>query len=315
VTNSTFSSNSAFLSGGGGGGISNWSGTLTVRNSTISGNTTPAGNGGGIFSAFGVVEITDTTISGNVASLGGGFFRSQRGKTTVTNSTFSGNEAEFGGGIVNLPNEGEPPALTLTNSTFFGNGASFWGGGIFNEGGTVEATNTTLSGNEAEEGGGIFYRRGTATLRNTIVANSPSGGNCSTESVGTITEITDGGYNIDDGTTCDFSEATGSLSNTNPLLDPAGLQDNGGPTPTIALLPDSPAVDLVGEEACPPPETDQRGVERPQGEACDSGAFELVQEPPQPQTKADCKKGGYKEFGFKNQGRCIAFVNKAAQGQ
>jgi hypothetical protein len=46
-----------------------------------------------------------------------------------------------------------------------------------------------------------------------------------------------------------------------------------------------------------------------------SGAFELVQQPPQPQTKADCKNGGYKEFGFKNQGRCIAFVNRAAKDQ
>jgi hypothetical protein len=93
------------------------------------------------------------------------------------------------------------------------------------------------------------------------------------------------------------------------------LQDNGGSTPTIALLPESPAVDLVDQEACPPPETDQRGVERPQGGACDSGAYELEQEPPQPQTKADCKKGGYEEFGFKNQGRCVAFVNKAARHQ
>jgi hypothetical protein len=66
-------------------------------------------------------------------------------------------------------------------------------------------------------------------------------------------------------------------------------------------------VDLVGQDACPPPETDQRGVERPQGESCDSGAFELVQGP---QTKADCKKGGWEEFGFKNQGQCIASLQK-----
>jgi hypothetical protein len=105
---------------------------------------------------------------------------------------------------------------------------------------------------------------------------------------------------IEDGTSCGFSQANHSLSNTNPFLDPDGLQFNGGPTKTIAFLPDSPAVDLVGETAYPPPDTDQRGVERPQGEACDSGAYELVQGP---QTKADCKKGGYKEFGFKNQGQ------------
>ena len=71
----------------------------------------------------------------------------------------------------------------------------------------------------------------------------------------------------------------------------------------------------MGDEACPPPATDQRGIDRPQGEACDSGAFELVQEPLVPKTKAECKKGGYREFGFKNQGRCVAFVNRAAHSQ
>jgi hypothetical protein len=99
--------------------------------------------------------------------------------------------------------------------------------------------------------------------------------------------IRDGGYNIDSGTSCGFTQATGSLSNTNPLLDPAGLQDNGGRTQTIALQPDSPAVDLVGQGACPPPTTDQRGVGRPQEEACDSGAFELVQQATPPDSDGD----------------------------
>jgi hypothetical protein len=58
------------------------------------------------------------------------------------------------------------------------------------------------------------------------VANSP-GGNC----FGTIT---DGGYNIDDGTTCGFSAANNSMPSTDPLLDPKGLQNNGGPTQTIS---------------------------------------------------------------------------------
>ena len=78
-----------------------------------------------------------------------------------------------------------------------------------------------------------------------------------------------------------------ALSNTNPLLDPAGLKDNGGLTQTIALQPDSPAVDLVGQSACPPPTTDQRGVGRPQEEACDSGAFELVQQSTPPVSDGD----------------------------
>jgi hypothetical protein len=206
--------------------------------------------------------------------------------------------------------------LTLRNLTIAGGevgGRDFvFGGGVYNNvRATLEAKNSTISSNKVSAqgsglGGGIYNGFGTATLRNTIVANSPSGGNCDGD------PVTDGGYNIDSGTSCGFTQATGSLPKTNPLLDPAGLSDNGGPTQTIALQPESPAVDLVGQGACPPPQTDQRGVMRPQGEACDSGAFELVQEP---QSKADCKKGGYKEFGFKSQGKCIAFVNRAARNQ
>ena len=114
--------------------------------------------------------------------------------------------------------------------------------------------------------------------------NSPSasGQNCSGFEI-----FNDGGYNIDSDTSCGFTQATGSLSNTDPLLDPAGLQDNGGRTQTIALQPESPAVDLVGQGACPPPTTDQRGVGRPQEEACDSGAFELVQQPTPPDSDGD----------------------------
>jgi hypothetical protein len=172
----------------------------------------------------------------------------------------------------------------VSNSTLSGNSAAVSGGGIVIFGGTVSVINSTLFGNSAADGGGIFKDlNGTATFKNTIVAQSPSasGQNCSGF------EISDGGYNIDSGTSCGFTQATGSLSNTDPLLDPAGLQDNGGRTQTIALQPDSPAVDLVAQGACPPPTTDQRGVGRPQEEACDSGAFELVQQPTPPDSDGD----------------------------
>jgi hypothetical protein len=52
-----------------------------------------------------------------------------------------------------------------------------------------------------------------------------------------------------------------------PDLGP--LQDNGGATATQAIQASSPAHDAGGEAV------DQRGVARPQGPACDIGAFEL----------------------------------------
>jgi Ca2+-binding RTX toxin-like protein len=171
--------------------------------------------------------------------------------------------------------------MTVANSTISGNSGS----GIATErdafSGRVTVTNSTISGNS---GRGIFNYdvfsdAPPLELSKTIVANNAEelgDENCAG------TAPLDAGFNIDDGTACGFSEANNSLSNTDPLLDPAGLSDNGGRTKTIALLPRSPAVDLVGEEACPPPATDQRGVRRPQGTLCDSGAFELKAAEPDP---------------------------------
>ena len=93
-------------------------------------------------------------------------------------------------------------------------------------------------------------------LRNTIVADSPSGGNCSGP-------ITDGGHNLDDGTSCRFSAANGSLNNTNPQLDPAGLQFDDGRMQTLALCTAagvpagcaaaSPAIDAGDDAPSAPP--------------------------------------------------------------
>jgi hypothetical protein len=81
--------------------------------------------------------------------------------------------------------------------------------------------------------------------------------------------ITSGGHNLSSDSTCGFT-AGGDLQNTNPLLGP--LATNGGPTPTYALLPGSPAFDTGPNTGCPA--TDQRGITRPQGIRCDIGAFE-----------------------------------------
>jgi CSLREA domain-containing protein len=255
VTNSTISANSA----GSAGGISNgFNATLTVTNSTVSGNDSDFG--GGIRSGVGsTVTIFNSRISGNSASGGGGGIVSD-GLLTVSDSTFSGNTSSggFGGAIYGGP-------LIVTNSTFSGNSAPVAGGGAFETFGEVTVTNSTLSGNSALGGGAIDHRGGGSfTLRNSIVANSTSGGNCSG-----VAPIADGGGNLQyPGTDCGAT-----ITSADPLLDPTGLQDNGGPTKTIALQPGSPAIDSAVLANCPA--TDQRGVSRPQGPGCDIGAFEV----------------------------------------
>ena len=258
VSRSTFSANGA---GGSGGGIYSAGGTLTVAGSVFSGNHTNNW-GGGIFNGSGsTLTVTDSTFSGNTDVYSGGGIGNLGGTAIVSKSTFSGNSTSFsgGGGIWN--NAG---TLSVTNSTFSGNSATFagfsTGGGISNDA-VATVTNSTFSGNGAGTGGGI-WNGGTLTLSNTIVANSLSGGNCGGA-------ITDAGANLQyPGSDC------GGMTSADPML--GALQNNGGPTDTMALPLGSPALDVPAADAsCQP--TDQRGVTRPQAAHCDIGAFELVQ--------------------------------------
>ena len=137
----------------------------------------------------------------------------------MRSSTFSGNSASSGGGVFNEAH------AAVVNSTFSGNRASSSGGGIANEWREAALTvlNSTFSNNNASFGGG-FWNAGTLTLKNTIVANNPTGGNCAGS-------VAVGGGNLS------YPDATCPGINRNPRLGP--LQDNGGPTETMALGPGS----------------------------------------------------------------------------
>jgi CSLREA domain-containing protein len=273
VINSTFSGNSA--NQGGGAILNPWGATLTITHDTFASNSLFWGGFGGAIENGGDMTVTNSTFSSNSNSGGSGGGIDTYGNATVTNTTFSGNSGGtdgLGGGISN----GDGGRLTVTNCTFSGNSAGF-GGGIENEWG-LSVTNTTFSGNNGGLGGAIgnaFF--GGVSLNSTIVAAS-GGGNCDVEGGG----IFDAGYNISDDSSCGFG-SPGSLDNTDPQLDPAGLSSHGGPTQTIALVAGSPAIDAIpladctDQESPPNPiTTDQRGFPRPDnGEsACDIGAYE-----------------------------------------
>lgn len=115
-----------FLSGfNEGAGIRN-SGTLTITDSSLMGNSTD-GSGGGIYNFQGTVTITNTTITNNSASSGGGTYNFD-GTMTIIDSTFTGNSADNDGGGINNENG----TMTITNSTVAGNSADDRGGGIYN---------------------------------------------------------------------------------------------------------------------------------------------------------------------------------------
>jgi hypothetical protein len=244
-----------------GGAIYNNFGTLTISNSTISGNS--ADFGGGIQNT-GTLTVVNSTLSGNLAtaslsSIGAGINNSF-GTVLIINSTLSGNSAnDFGGGIRN----GSSGTLTIVNSTLSGNSARL-GGGIDNGGDALTIINSTLSGNSADSGGGIHNNGDTLHLRNNIIANSPSGGDCL--NLGTIATNLN---NLIENGSC-----SPALSG-DPLLSPLGSY--GGSTQTFALLLGSPAIDAGDNATCaaaPVNNLDQRGIARTFGPSCDIGAFE-----------------------------------------
>jgi len=237
---------------GSGGAFKN-NGTLTVTNSTLSGNSA-SNNGGGILNhGSATLNIFNSTISGNISSFyGGGIFNSTGGTLTVSNSTFDNNTGRYGGGI---SNQG---TLTISNSTLSGNIATMYSGGIYNQG-TGSVINCTFSGNSAVTGGGI-YNSNTLNIANTIIANSTSGGDYAGGGTVNVTSPSTAANNlVSQGT---FSWAT---TKTSAEINLGTLANNGGPTQTLALLTGSVAIgagDATISNAAPVNGLDQRGINR-----------------------------------------------------
>lgn len=258
-----------------GGGIKNdGSNTLNLNNIIIQGNS--AQGGGGLSNIRGVITILNTSIRNNQTGGGGGGINNYQGNIKISNSTLNNNQASDGGGIFSFPSPPEQttnlPGLELINVTISGNEAFNHAGLYIEAYETTEIsiiTNCTIQGNystlEWGSGNGIYSYGLSPVLKNTIVANN-SRGNCSKN---IMEPITSAGHNISSDDTCGFN-SPGDYNNTDPRLGP--LQDNGGPTWTHALLNFcNKAID--GADGCPG--TDQRGVARPQGTACDIGSFEF----------------------------------------
>ena len=327
VTDSTFSDNTASSGSNGGGISTNNGGTLEVTNSTFTGNFAAEGggiaanstatvtncvfqgngaiNGGGIYNDGGTLNITNCTFTGNGADGdGGGIANDKYGTANVSNSTFNANfanngdsDASGGGAICNGDhNHGFGGHLTVTNTTITGNIAVV-GCGISTAGaavsGSLTVTNSTIVGNSlffGGRGGGIASdgEGPPVNIKNTIVAL-----NTAADGHDVYGPFASSGFNLigkTDGST-GFTQVTDQVgtiaSPLDPKLDPQGLQNNGGPTQTIALQPGSPALDkgtsngLTGSLT-----TDQRGTGFPRaanysnvanaagGDGTDIGAFE-----------------------------------------
>ena len=283
--------------GGYGGGIYNV-GALTVTDSVISGNAAGSGgagadglgngggtggaggNGGGIYNNGGTVALISSTVSGNTAGAGGigGLGDPSAGPAGTGGDGGSGGN---GGGIVSVPGLSGTGTISLANVTVAGNAAGPGGSGAQGSspgasgpggvGGGVAATsagsltNVTITANSGGGlGDGLLGVGGIVTEYGSVIADNGSGAgaqNCAGVIANVGANVT---YPAQSASSCPGVVA-------DPKLGPLGL--HGGPVPTIAPGAASAAIDAEPTGgACPA--TDARGVARPQGSACDAGAYE-----------------------------------------
>jgi hypothetical protein len=307
ITNTTISGNRAGSGGSGGnGGAGGTLGGLATGGTGGTGGF--GGPGGGLFVGGETLAIANSTLSGNSAGAGGTGGRGGDGNTGGAGGP--GQTGGYAGGIASLENQinltnvtlahnsagigghggnGGPGADTGGNGGDGGNGARGGHGGALltaNLAGSDSLVNGTLSGNAAgaagpggsggKGGGGATGTNGPPGAGGDIFGGQPGVGSAlnlaNTIMVGGSVPactgfITNGGHNV-------FADGCLGPPGPNPLLGP--LQDNGGPTETMALQPGSPAIDLVPPLAAQCPATDQRGVSRPVGSACDAGSYEVA---------------------------------------
>ena len=256
--------------------------TVNLTGMTISGGVFEFGGGIQTSSFAGTnTTISGCHITGNYAGQSGGGIRSDS-PMTIINSTISNNiSLSSDAGIAS-----EGGGLTLTNSTISGNVSGSDTGGIGIARGTSVITSSTITDNGASLSGGTgglsYAGSGSLTIRNTIISGNRNS-STNPDYDGNL-RLSSQGYNLigNPGTAAAFFNQPGDQVGVLIIPMLAALSLNGGPTPTHALLPGSPAIDKGSSFGLT---TDQRGLMRPVdnpsippasgGDNSDIGAFEV----------------------------------------
>jgi predicted outer membrane repeat protein len=278
--------------GDGGAIYTDEDGDVTVIDSTVSGSTAD-GPGGAIFTLDGDVTIVGSTLTGNRADDRGGAI-SGEATVTVINSTISRNlaVAHVGGGIWSRGD------MYVGNSTVSDNYAEAKGGGL-HAAGVLTLVDSTVADNIASVAPNIGVGERLDAFASVIGPAKVefNGGQAQPAETSCDTPVSISlGFNVVTEGSCGLAAPTDLIGVLSGL---APLRGYGGPAETRLPQADSPALDRVPADAClspPLPEplegeqhlaglvddvaallrTDQRGVPRPQGPACDAGAVEVA---------------------------------------
>ncbi len=274
----TGASNLTIDGGAGGNRIFRIVSYVTLSDVTLTGGDGSGDDGGAIQVSAGILFLRGANVVYNTSPTEGGAISGDR--IFITDSAFSENSAGNCGAILGSA------ALNISNSTVSGNRATGSGGGICS-GASLIIRSSTITNNTASNSGGVRNNSQQFKFSNTIIA-----GNFATD--GTGYEINNlGNPAVSEGNNL-IGDSPGDSSNTGDranvyqstdILDTppqlGQLQNNGGTTPTHALLPGSPAIDK-GNNSNSPGATDQRGFARIFNGTIDTGAFELETPPPPP---------------------------------
>lgn len=247
---------------------------------TISGLTVADFHGTGILN-YGSLTLRQVDVNNDQAPAGGSYTAAggigNSGTLTVLGSTIANNSTNTAAAAGIYSTNGE---LFVINSTIAGNVDNTSGaGGIAVFGGAAYIASSTISGNSTQTsnagtaGGGI-YAAGPVMLYNTIVAGNTGSASNPTDVSGPIFSLGNNLIGVANNQGAVFlpSDLVGTTANPiDPKLGPLG--NNGGPTPTMALLSGSPA--LGAGSSANAPATDQRGDARPQSGAIDIGSVQI----------------------------------------
>jgi hypothetical protein len=249
-----------------GGGIDAHVGRLLIVRSDVVGNRATEA-GGGIAASDGVLRLGMSTVARNASGGMAGGVQLVGAEGRVTKSTLSGNVAQGSGGGIHQSRS----KLFVVNSTIAGNRAGATGGGVQSAaGGEVTLNSVTVARNVANAshrsalGGGLSAKGGRFGVVNSIVALNLAGAKPN-DCHGTFESF--GGNLLGTMAAC-RGFAGSALVRPDPKLGP--LADNGGPTETLALEADSPAIGRANAQRMPAvDQRDRRRKGRP-----DIGAFE-----------------------------------------